>query len=292
MNILLTGATGFLGSNLLHRLIAIETHKIIVLKRTFSNTRRIDTLLEHPSIVYYNIDAVDLIKVFENNSFDAIIHTATEYGRNDLSTLKTIESNLIFPIRLLELAIDNGVSMFINTDSYFNKGNFTYSHLRNYSMSKRALIDWMEHFSKKIKICNMVLEHIYGKNDNADKFIQIMVDKITIQKSPSVDLTYGHQKRDFVFIDDVVDAYLKVLSFSNENNFRYRSFEVGTGNSVMIRELITTIKDLSASPTFLNFGSLPYRDDEIMNSIADITDLKNIGWRADHSLTDGLAKII
>ena len=81
----------------------------------------------------------------------------------------------MYPINLLEMAVKNNVGVFINTDSYFNKENLSYNYLLNYSLSKKSLNLWLKHFSKKIKIINMVLEHIYGEYDNDNKFIEKII---------------------------------------------------------------------------------------------------------------------
>ncbi len=223
MKILLTGATGFLGSHLLEMLASLPNTEVIVLKRSFSNTARIKHLLNAPSVSTFNVDQVELVEIFNNRQIDIIIHTATEYGRNETTSLKTIETNLLFPIKLIELAIQNGTSTFINTDSYFNKENFSYSHLINYSLSKKVFLQWLIHFSKKIKICNLVLEHIYGEGDDLSKFAPAMINDIVVEKKPLVNTTYGHQKRDFIYVKDVVNAYKTVINYALTNNFRFKT---------------------------------------------------------------------
>ena len=59
-----------------------------------------------------------------------------------------------------------------------------------------------------------------------------------------------------------------------------------------MRDFITEIKKLSNSPTKLNFGAIPYREDEIMLSVADNTELCDLGWKPDYSLQEGILKTI
>ena len=167
-----------------------------------------------------------------------------------------------------------------------------YSYLLNYALSKKSLLLWLKYFSKRLKIVNMVLEHIFGENDNKEKFVYQMLDKIAFKQIDAIDLTYGHQKRDFIYVDDVVSAYIKVLEYMNSHSFRYKSFDVGTGNAVSLRDFVTEIKNISQSKTILNFGALSYREDEIMCSRADITDLNDLGWKPEYDYASGLEKII
>ena len=292
MNILVTGATGFLGSHLLKGFLNNTNHNIIVLKRSFSDVSRISNILNNVRVKFYDIDKFPLEKVFEETKIDAIVHCATNYGRNENSCYSVLETNLMFPIRLLDLSVQHGVMIFINTDSYFNKENMSYSYLLNYALSKKSLLLWLKYFSKKIKVVNMVLEHVYGEDDRADKFVYQMIDKIAVKKVPSIDLTYGDQKRDFIYVDDVVDNYIKILDYAQKHSFRFRSFDIGTGNAVSIKDFVTEIKKISGSDTVLNFGAIPYREDEIMCSCADVTELQDVGGGAECAYSQGLAKII
>lgn len=141
--ILLTGATGFLGSHLLKYFLSKRgNYNFIVLKRSFSNTERIKDVFNSNSVKFYDIDKIDLNAVFEKNKPEIIIHCATKYGRRteqDNSVYAVLETNLMFPIKLLELSIKYNTQIFINTDSYFNKDNLRYSNLLNYSLSKKSI---------------------------------------------------------------------------------------------------------------------------------------------------------
>jgi len=242
--ILLTGATGFLGSHLLSMLLDRTFDNILIVKRSFSNLWRIKDLMINPRVSFIDIDNNNLDDI-DWKDIDTIIHCATEYGRTNNSCYHVLETNLMFPINLIECAIKNNVKTFINTDSYFNKENMSYSNLLNYSLSKKSLNLWLKHFSKKIKIVNMVLEHIYGENDNLAKFVERMIQDIAITPKPFIDLTYGEQKRDFIYVKDVCETYLAALEYSREHNFRYRQFDIGTGNPVSIKQFVETIKLIS-----------------------------------------------
>lgn len=288
--ILLTGATGFLGSNILERLLSAGW-SVAIIVRAKSDYFRIEKFLSNPLLTICNIDEKDPKEIFEKNKVKAIIHTATEYGREG-GIAKILEANLVLPIRLIEMGIQYGVSCFINTDSYFNKYDNSYSHLLNYSLSKKSLLVWLKPFSNQIRIINVVLEHMYGPYDSKSKFVENLIQKIAIEQEERVKLTHGHQKRDFVYVDEVVDAFLLLLKYGLEHQFSFKTFEVGTGKSSQIRDFAEEVKRLSGSQSILGFGDIAYRDDEMMNSVADINPLLELGWCPKFNTTEGIKKIL
>ena len=290
--VLLTGATGFLGSNILELLLSSNSVRVVAVKRSFSNVERIKHLISHPALKMYDIDRTALPHIFVREHIRTIIHVATEYGRETPSCIRPIETNLVFPVQLIEEGLKCGLETFINTDSYFNKGNLSYSHLINYSLSKKVFLSWLQHFSQRVKVCNLVLEHIYGPGDSSAKYVPMVIDAIGVNPQPKLALTWGHQKRDFIYVSDVVNAYMAVMGFAANNKFRFKTFEVGTGVSTSIREFSETIRDISGSKTLLDFGALPYREDEIMNSFADPVELFNLGWKPAVSMKTGLSLTI
>ena len=153
--ILLTGATGFLGSQLLKYLLS-KNYEVVALKRSFSNTVRIRGILRDKNLHLIDVDLIDSKEIFKMYSIDTIIHTATEYGRDETPIFKILEANLLFPLRLAELGINHGVKTFINTDTYFNKGKISHSYLLNYSLSKKYLLFWLDKLSDKIKVINVI----------------------------------------------------------------------------------------------------------------------------------------
>ncbi|MBS3955558.1 MAG: NAD(P)-dependent oxidoreductase [Methylomicrobium sp.] len=291
MRIVLTGGTGFLGSNLLHKLLA-NNFEVTVLKRSFSKLDRIHSVLGHQNLILFDLDKGNVEDVFAGSEINSIIHTATEYGRVGTPVHQVLETNLVYPIKLIELGIKYGVNSFINTDSYFNKENFRYSHLLNYSLSKRSLVHWLKSLSENIHVANVVLEHLYGPHDDNAKFVGNLIQNIAIDQVDRIALTHGHQKRDFIYVDDATDAFMLLLKHMNDSHVRYSEFQLGTGQSIPVRTLAETIKELSSSPTILGFGDIEYRSDEIMDSKADNSALVELGWHPQVKLHDGVIKTI
>jgi len=282
--ILLTGATGFLGSHLLERFFK-EGHKIIILKRSFSNTWRIDHILS--KVIFYNVDKENLETPFKENKIDIVIHTATKYGRKNEKASDILKSNLIFPLELLEIAT------FFNTDTFFNPDTALCKYLNYYSLSKKQFVECAKLFCNKIKIINLKLEHMYGEKDDFTKFIPFVIKQLLMDVE-KIKLTKGEQRRDFIYVSDVVNAYYDI--FLQVNNFGkgFREYEIGSGEAIKIKLLVQLLKKLTNNKnTILSFGDLPYRENEIMESKSNIKKIKQeIGWQPQVELKEGLLKVI
>ena len=95
--ILLTGATGYLGSYLAKALVA-KGYKLIILKRKNSSLLRIETII--PMVVFYNIENLDYSVPFKaHGKIDVVMHTATCYGRNDETPIEVLEANISDKLR-------------------------------------------------------------------------------------------------------------------------------------------------------------------------------------------------
>lgn len=283
-NILITGGSGFLGSNLIKKLLKRKNLKIFILVRKETNFLRLNSIKN--KITHINLNK-NLESFFYKYKFHTIIHCATDYGRGaKKSKLDIINANLILPLTLIELAIKFKVKTFINTDTFLPKD------MSEYSLSKDHFYQWFKYYSKKITCINIKLEHFFGPGDNKTKFVIFIILKL-IQKTKYINLTKGEQKRDFIYIDDVIEALEKIILFSNKKKKGFYKFEIGTGKSISIKKIVLLIKKLTKNKiTKLNFGKKPYRKNEFMNAKVNIELLKSINWKPKTTLMDGISKTI
>ena len=290
MKILLTGATGFLGSHLLRALLD-EGYEMLLLKRSSSDCARIRERLKECKV--FDVDCEPLEDIFDKECPQVVIHCAVEYGKNDKRAEKMLMGNLVFPFQLLEAAISGRCPYFINTDSFFTKQlpeRFRQSldlYAPEYTLTKHQFQEWgqLRAIEKKINFINLQLEHMYGEDDNPDKFLSFVMRSMREGVS-HLDLTDGIQIRDFIHVDDVVQAYLVVLSKLHELT-GYQSFEVGSGISCPLRKFLQQMKSEMRAETVLNFGAVPRTEKEIMYSTAKPQRLEKLGWAAHTPQPDG-----
>ena len=284
--ILLTGGTGFLGSALLRAILTDGHSSITVLKRSTSRTDRVANLLQRKGVKWVDIDKSDLPTLFESQHFDVILHCATSYGRGNRSILDTASANLMLPLTLLQLGIEHGVKTFINTDTIIDK------RVNEYSLSKKQFLEWLQNSAGRMQCVNMALEHFYGPFDDESKFTTMIFRKL-MRREPHIDLTPGEQKRHFIYVDDVVRAFLCVLDGIDSLPSDFSSFEVSTEQSISIRDFVCLAKStVGNTVTELNFGAVPYRSNELMDSRTDISALKALGWHPDVDLENGIRMTI
>lgn len=296
MKVVISGANGFLGSHLTRHFL-LQGYVVIGVVRSTSNLYRISDLIVHPNLRLVNADTDDLALAFEVGSEKkviAVIHAATEYGRQPGQVESVVAANITLPLTLLQLARRNRVPLFINTDSYFNKPSITYRHLKDYSTSKRILLEWLRDLND-IAVVNMRLEHLYGPDDSAEKFVPNVILSVALRQDPFFNMTHGHQRRDFVHVDDVVRAFESVVRRCQESGGRrggFEDFEIGTGKANEIRDVADMVREFSQSRTEIRFGAIPYRGDEIMESFANETFAQIFEWFPEVDLRRGITDLL
>jgi nucleoside-diphosphate-sugar epimerase len=283
LTILATGGTGFLGSHLIRRLTA-DGHDVVLAKRSTSSMTRLGDLTRRLKI--FDLDRNALEDIFAQHRIDVVLHCATDYGRKETPASQVIDANLVLPLRLLELAVEAKTRVFVNTDTILDK------RVSVYALSKHQFSDWLKTFSPQLTAINVALEHFFGPGDDTTKFISRMVAE-TVAAVPRIALTPGQQKRDFIYIDDVVEAFSALIERGVGMPAGYHSYEVGTGRKTTIRDFMALLVRLSEnSKTHLDFGAIPYRENEVMETNVDIRGLEALGWRPKVPLEEGLRRTI
>jgi len=301
MKLLLTGATGFLGSHLLEALVE-KGHRVIILKRSFSNTWRINHILTaHDSqITSHNIDLVPIEEAFKQHPPDMVIHLATCYrkfhSQEDVEEL--MRTNVEFPSLILELCRKYGVKYFINTGTFFEY-DLVHSQISEkdpfrpynlYAATKIAFENILKFYVVEygIKAVTLKLFAPYGYRENETKLIPFLIKSILEGKDVSI--SKGKQRWDFTYCKDIVRAYINSMSYVQKMGTQYESFNIGKGIPNSLEEVAELLLTIAGSRTKILLEK-PYNEKEIFWACADPAKAMNkLGWLPEYDLKRGLTE--
>ena len=276
MNILLLGGTGYLGGHIAKKLVD-EGHNVICVVRNTSNTDR----LEYLNIQFVSNEFGELRLVFKHNRIDWVINAVCTYTVNDDNLYgDMLESNLIFPLGVLNMGIKYGVK------NYISLGTSLPSDFNFYSFTKGKFSDFGQYLCKTddFNFADLKLEMFYGDTGRPkSRFIDICISKLL--NNEELLLTSGYQKRDIIHVNDVVEIISRIII----SNFveGYKQLPVGTGEHHSIKEIVLYLKDEIGSDSELKFGAIKDRKNE-PDTLADISWLKIIDYQLKYGYFEGL----
>lgn len=295
--ILLTGATGFIGSHLLPELLE-KKYKIIILKRSSSSVWRIKKLL--PQIKSYNLDQIDLQLPFKENKIDCLIHLAAKYVKKDQDfdqIEEMVDTNIKLPSLLSHLCLQHQVKHFINTGTFFeyqtsSKPLTENSPLKSYNFyaaTKTAFSQVLKQHTQKpgFKAVDFKLASVFGPKDNP-KLLNFLIKNLI--KGQKVDFSPGQQKWNFTYVEDTVRAYLNTIRyFSKLSN--YETLNIGYDKAHSIKDIVKNLEKISGKKLNITWGAKPYPKNEIMFVNYDHSKTKKlIKWKPSYNLYTGLKK--
>jgi CDP-paratose synthetase len=286
MRIFLTGASGFLGSALAKHLQG--GHELALLLRPTSNLDRLNGS-EHSFDVGRCVTDDEVDAFVKRSMPDVVIHTACAYGRQGETASQIHDANVRFGLNILESLLSLGRPL-----TFINTATVLMPNVSLYALSKHQFSEWgrtlAQQSSGNLRFVNVQLQHMYGPGDDPSKFTARVLRSCQLNE-PELDLTAGEQRRDFIYIEDVVNAY-RVLVDQHAQLEAVCDVEVGSGVAPTVREFVETVHRLTHSNTKLNFGRLPYRPGEAMLCQAKIDRMQALGWTPYFDLHAGLKKTI
>lgn len=288
MNIIIAGATGYLGQKLLERLIN-RNHKIMIIMR--STNAYLNELIEKKKIDGCGV-AVDELE-YKIRSFepDVVFCTTCCYETDPNFLDKTIDANYGFPSLLLRIVSHLEIGKNIR---FISIGTSLPPTLNLYSLTKYQFGEIGRFFGMtgKIQFVNILLESFYGIDEPPVRFISRSI--IKLKNNSELLLTEGKQKRDFIFIDDVTKIleYLCYSPVDFQAYDNYLSLPVGSGCQPSIMEILYYLKELCNSNSDLKFGTISLRKNE-PSTVADLSLLRELGYRDEIVFwKDGMKKIV
>lgn len=297
--VLITGSTGFIGANLVRRFLKIGA-EVYILTRTTSNKWRINDVLK--DVNEYCVDLLDYEKlelIILDIKPEIIFHTAIYGGYLFQKDIKQIiESNFIGTVNLVNACKKGDFELFVNTGSSSEYGIKSKSMteedilepVNDYGVSKAAGTLYCQAVARreKIPIVTLRLFSPYGYYEEPTRLIPSVV--ISCLKGRNPEVSSPNSVRDFIFIEDVIDAYMKVIETSNIGG---EIFNIGYGRQQSVGEVVNKIVELTANNVRPEWGGVPKWAIEPNVWQADIAKAKDVlKWEPKYSLEEGLAKTV
>ena len=298
--VLVTGADGFIGKNLVKTLLLygnkFEIHTLSrENKANINNSRNIHfvdlTNLNYLKQVVMNINPNILIHLaYSKDRTENIEIINQDYLLNLQTSLNIIEST-----RALKSL--NKFIFFGSCDEYgLQKKSFEESQseqpLTSYGLSKLSITKTLKalYFNENYPSVIIRPSVVYGEGQDKSMFLPSLVD--AIRKKKNFKMTMGEQYRDYIYIDDLIEAIIVLLN--NKNLGLGEIINITYGESYLIKKIAVTLANLikNDGELMLKIGSINYRKTEVMNYYASNQKAKDIlGWYPKTSLEVGLKKL-
>lgn len=263
-------------------------HQVALLLRPGSQLHRLQGFDVSFNIGRCAMDA-EVDAFVKNAQPEIVVHTACSFGRQGETNLQVFDSNLRFGVVISQALRHSTLPV-----TFINTGSALGSDVSIYALSKHQFADWGRMLALRsggqLRFVNVLLQHMYGPGDDVSKFTTHVLHACQ-RNDPVLKLTAGEQRRDLIYIEDVVHAYDTLLT-NRDQLEAAQDIDVGSGVAPTIRQFVETAHRLTASQTELHFGALPYRPNEAMHSQANIDRIRQLGWQSAFDLEAGLQKTI
>lgn len=298
MRVILTGASGFVGSFVLRLLIDSGRHDVAVILRSSHTAWRIQDLLDKVTVIHGSLSQISIL---ENDIScfkpDAFIHLAWDgvmgSDRNDVSQWHNITDTL----ELVEVASRVGASHWIGLGSQAEYGQCQARVAESeytqpttlYGTSKLAACSLAKRMCEEtgLRFAWLRLFSSYGPTDNPSWMIPYLINSLLFGERPS--LTHAEQLWDYIYVEDAATAVISVL----ESDVAEGVFNLGSGEAIPLRLIIEKIRDRINPLLPLGFGEVAYRPDQVMHLEADISRLTKLAhWCPHVGIDEGLDRTI
>lgn len=290
---IVTGGNGFIGSHLVKNLLKNNYLVTVILRDKFSNIERLKEL----SVDYAycdNSNIINIHNILNNRKYDMFFHFAWEGVSGDARRNIEIQfKNILSTVDAVTAAKALGCQRFIGAGSIMEDESLYLCETPGKPLPSQYLYGAAKlsaHMLSKTKASEIGIDFLwakitntYGPGEISPRFINTTLRKII--NNERLEFTAGTQNYDFVFIDDVADAFRLIA----ENGLNNTSYIVGSGNAKPLRKYIETIHDTLESDLELHFGDIPFQGVNLELSCFDPSSLfVDTGYRPHIEFEEGI----
>ena len=296
--VLITGGAGFIGANLARRLLDLGYEVNLILKDS-TNIWRLENILSKLNIYKTNLLDREKLEEIIREIHPAIIFHLASYAnyRDQKESIEMAEVNIKGTLNLLMATRHIDYKIFVNTGSSSEYGikntRMTESDMLQpvsfYGSTKASATLLSLAFAKEYKKPIVVLRpfSVYGTYEDKNRFIPTIIRSLI--QGRSIKITSGRQRRDFIFIDDVVDIYLRTISKGKK--LAGQILNMGTGKEHENDEVVKLLFKVAGKKVIVEKGAFAKRLWDNPHWVADISKAKKmLKWTPKYSLAEGLEK--
>ena len=287
---IVTGATGFVGSNLCKYLIE-NNWEVSIISRPSSDYTNINSVLNKVQLFEYDWNVEKLISFFKEKEADVVFHLASlfiaEHESNQINQL--VDSNIKFGLHILEAMKESSTKQLINTGtSWQHYHTNEYNPVNLYAATKQAFESLIQYYTEaeNIRCITLKLFDTYGESDTRPKLINLL-HKFA-DENKELNMSPGEQILDLVHVDDVVRAFVKAYEYLVEHRTKYEEFGVGSRKPIQLKDLIDKFELVTGKKLNIIWGGRSYRKREVMKLWDAYEPLP--GWNVEINLEEGLQK--
>ena len=296
---LVTGGAGFIGSHLVDRLLSLE-YKVVVVDNL--STGKLKNL--NPSATFHHLDIThaSASEVFQREEPDLVFHLAAQVSvtHSTRDPIKDGEINVLGTLRLLEACRRYGPEKFI----YSSTGGALYGDpeanpcddqhrvepLSPYGMSKYLGEQYLELYRRLHQLNYVTLRYgnVYGPRQDPHGeagVVAIFTQAMLEGKQPQI-FGDGNQERDFISVDDVIEANILAIDRGNST-----AYNIGTGEGTSVNRIFELLQSITKYKWDPEHG--PSRPGDVYQISLDSTRAaQELGWHPQVNLEDGLRKTV
>ena len=294
MNYLITGCAGFIGSNLIDKLLENKDIKLIGIDNLNNfydkaiKEKNIKDALKNKNFVFIKDDLLNtesLNKIFESYNIDIVIHLAGYGGvRPSIDNPKLyIDNNIIATLNILEcmkkyevknIIFASSSSVYGNSkESIFTETLKVSEPISPYAMTKIACEELLFTYHKLYNIDVIALRFftVYGRRQRPDLAIHKFT-KLIFEEKPIPVFGDGSTKRDYTYIDDIIGGIISAINYEDKNY--YQIINLGGGEPVSLEEMIEVLENTIGKKAIIERKSMQKGD--VIKTVADITKARKL----------------
>jgi nucleoside-diphosphate-sugar epimerase len=292
MNVVLTGATGFVGRSVLVACLSRGIH-VHALVRKGSIVRIPSSPGSGLTVHAYTGDYASVAAAFEEARATAVVHLASlflsSHKPDDIPEL--VDSNLKLAAFVAEAASSHGCRGIVNAGTAWQHyQDQDYCPVNLYAATKQACEDILRYYAeaRSLRVVTIKLFDTYGPGDTRRKIIPLLLQ--ALRQGSILDLSPGEQLLDLVYADDVASGFMGALDLVAGAEGGFVTHTLGSGRPVSLRVLVQTIEAVSGKRLNVRFGARPYRDREVM--VPWSRGVRLPGWEPLVGLEEGIRRTL